>query len=271
MNSVALMFQQVGLKDIIDILIVALLIYQGLLIIHGTRAVQMLIGVFLLVLLFWIGHVFKLYSLNWLLEHFFDSFFIIGIIIFQDQFRSALASFGTGQKFFKFLNKHQIEIEIEEVVEVVSAMSKEKIGALIVIENNQGLANFVETGTKLDCEVHSDIIYAIFQSNSSLHDGALILSNGKITAAGCFLPLSKNKELEKHLGTRHRAALGISEDTDAWAITVSEETGAVNLCVDGEFYLCENMKKLRQYLKFLWGKEKLSDNLTPIRIKGRTL
>lgn len=261
------LISQVTGKDVIDILIVTFLIYQGLLIVYGTRAVQMLTGVGILVALFWLGHSFRLYSLNWILDHFFDSFFIIAIIIFQDQFRNALASFGTGRRFFGLFKDGEDFLEINEIVEACQALSREKIGALVVVERNHGLANFLATGSALRANVHSDLLYALFQSSSPLHDGAVIISKGRIAGAGCFLPLTRNVEIDRHLGTRHRAALGVSEDTDAVAITVSEETGKMNIAVGGNFYYCENSKSLRQYLKHLVKREKLDEALVPIKFR----
>jgi diadenylate cyclase len=261
------LLSQITWKDVVDILIVTFLLYQGLLIIYGTRAVQMLTGVGILMGLFWVGHSFKLYSLNWFLDHFFDSFFIIAIILFQDQFRNALATFGTGQRFFGLFKDGEEHIEINEIVEACQALSREKIGALIVVERNHGLANFLATGSSIFARVHSDLIYALFQSNSPLHDGAVIISKGKISGAGCFLPLTRNAEIDRHLGTRHRAALGISEDTDAVSITVSEETGKMNIAVGGSFYYCDNSKTLRQYLKHLVAREKLDETLIPIKFR----
>lgn len=261
------LWSQMTFKDLTDILLVAVLIYQGLLIVHGTRAVQMLGGIGVLLVLFWIGHSFELYSLNWILDHFFDSFFIIAIILFQDQFRSALASFGRGRTLSQIFWKEINEPEIDEVVEACGALSRERIGALIVFEKNQGLLNYIHSGTALKSQLHSDIIYAIFQSNSSLHDGAIILSDDVIAAAGCFLPLSKNVVIDRHMGTRHRAALGITEESDAIAVIVSEETGKINVCYSGVFYFCESPKQLRHYLKHLWGEEKLEEGLRPIETK----
>jgi len=260
------LINQITLKDTVDILIVTFLIYQGLIIIYGTRAVQMLTGVGILVGLFWIGHSFNLYSLNWLLDHFFDSFFIIGIIVFQDQFRNALANFGTGRRFFGLLKENENQEEINEIVEACQALSLEKIGGIIVLERKQGLANFLATGSLIDSTVHSDFIYALFQSNSPLHDGAVIIAKGRIAGAGCFLPLTRNSQIDRHLGTRHRAALGISEDTDAIAITISEETGKINIAIKGKFYECENSKVLRQYLRHLISREKLDLSLVPINL-----
>ncbi len=257
----------VNIKDLIDIFIVSILIYQILLIVRGTKAVQMIFGVGILFVMFWLGVTFKLYSLNWVLAHFFDSFFIIAVVLFQDQFRTALASVGMRRDFLNFFTKDHHDFEIDEIVEACGAMSREKIGALIVIERSNGLLNYVNTGTRLESKIHSDLIYAIFESSSSLHDGALIIQSGKIQAAGCFLPLSKNFDIERHLGTRHRAALGLSETTDALIVTVSEESGKINLCVEGVFYFCRSENELGQYLRHIWGHEALMPGLKPIKSK----
>ncbi|MBK25604.1 MAG: TIGR00159 family protein [Halobacteriovorax sp.] len=261
MEVIDVFFQQFNMKDFADIGVVSFLIYQGLKIVHGTRAVQMLMGLGLLVFLYWMAVSYKLYSLNWLLAHFFDSFFLIAIIIFQDQFRAALASVGTGRKKWIFRKNSDEEMPMEEIIDAAMVFSKERIGAIMVIERTQGLANYISTGTQLQSEIHSDILYSIFQSRSSLHDGAVIFSGGKIAAAGCFLPLSKDIEIQKHMGTRHRAAMGLSEHTDAVILTVSEETGQINFCIDGQFKPCESAGEIRQYLRHLLGGEKLDESL----------
>lgn len=267
MTFLTTFFSHLNFKDLIDIFIVTILIYQLLLIVRGTKAAQMIVGLGVLFCLFWLGLTFKLYSLNWVLAHFFDSFFIIVIVLFQDQFRSALASVGTRRNLITVFAKDEYDFEIDEVVEACGALSREKIGALIVIERTHGLLNYVNTGTRLDSRIHSDIIYSIFESSSSLHDGAIIIQNGKISAAGCFLPLSKNFDIERHLGTRHRAALGLTEVTDAIVVTVSEETGKINLCIEGIFYLCKTEKELGQYLRHIWSNENLESTLRPIKTK----
>lgn len=261
MEVIEVFFQQFNLKDMADVGVVSFLIYQGLKIVHGTRAVQMLMGLGLLVFLYWAAVSYKLYSLNWLLSHFFDSFFLIAIIIFQDQFRAALASVGTGRKKWIFRKGQEEELPLEEIIDAVLVFSKERVGAIMVIERTQGLANYIETGTSLNSEIHSDILYSIFQSRSSLHDGAVIFSGGKIAAAGCFLPLSKNVEIERHMGTRHRAALGLSEQTDAVILTVSEETGHINFCIDSQFKKVDSAGEIRQYFRHLLGGEKLDDSV----------
>ena len=267
MSFLSPFFNHLNIKDFIDILIVAILIYQLLLIVRGTKAAQMIVGLGFLFGLFWLGITFKLYSLNWVLAHFFDSFFIIVIVLFQDQFRNALASVGTKRNILTVFSKDIHDLEIDEIVEACGALSREKIGAFIVIERTHGLLNYINTGTRLDSRIHSDIIYSIFESSSSLHDGAIILQNSKLTAAGCFLPLSKNFDIERHLGTRHRAALGLTEQTDALVITCSEESGRINLCVEGVFYLCKTEKELGQYLRHIWSNESLDSALRPIKTK----
>lgn len=262
------MLSHLKIKDFVDILIVTILIYQLLLIVRGTKAVQMMVGLAVLFILFWVGVTFKLYSLNWVLAHFFDSFFIIVIVLFQDQFRSALAQVGNQQRnFLSMFGQNQNDLDIEEIVEACGALSLEKIGAIIAIERSNGLLNYINTGTRLDSKIHSDLIYAIFETSSSIHDGALIIQNGKISSAGSFLPLSKNFDIERHLGTRHRAALGLSELTDALVVTVSEETGRMNICVEGHFYPCQSEKELGDYLRHLLINESLDEKLKPIRTK----
>lgn len=238
------------ITDLIDIAIVAFIIYRFLLIVQGTRAVQMLLGLAAIATLYWFSLSYELYSLNWILNHFFDYFFVILIILFQDQIRSALVAFGEA-KIIGRRKRARYNTQIEEVVTAATALSREKTGALIVFEKNHGLLNYSLTGTKLDCRVHSDIIYSIFQANSPLHDGAVILFHNRIQSAGCFLPLSKNVEIDSHLGTRHRAALGITEVSDAVVLVVSEETGKTHLCYGGQFFFMEDEVALRKNLRQL--------------------
>lgn len=258
MGSLVSVIELVNVKDIVDILIVAFIIYQLIIIVRGTRAVQMLIGMGALSFLFGLGVSYKLYTLNWLLDHFFQSFFVLIVILFQDEIRTALASFGGRGALTSFWNRDVRDPEIDEIVDACGALSREKIGALIVFENRNGLQNYMSTGTKLGAEIHSDILYAIFQSSSPLHDGAVIISGDKIAAAGAFLPLSKSIELDRHMGTRHRAALGITELTDAYVVTVSEESGRITVCHQGEFYGIGELSDLRNILYDLIKEEKFT-------------
>ena len=256
MDILKIFWHQVGLKDAVDILLVTFIIYQSLLIVYGTQAVQILLGMLLLMILYILGNSYDLYALRWILNNFFESLFIITVIIFQSEIRNALASFGRRQYFLSpFLKKQAIDPEINEIVEACTLMSKERIGALLVLSKESGLADYINTGTQMDSSIHSDVLYAIFQSASPLHDGAAILSKGKLAAAGCLLPLSQKATLDRSQGTRHRAALGITEITDAIAIIVSEERGEINIGFKGTLHTCSSASELRQHLKyFLYNK-----------------
>lgn len=234
--------------DLMDIGIVAVILYQFLVIIRGTWAVQMVMGIMALMLLFSLSLKYKFYTLNWALSHFFDSFFLILIILFQDHIRRALITVGDGATLWGKRFNLQTDQDVDEIVEAVMALGREKTGALIVLERRNGLLNYIQSGTQIKSEIHSDIIYTLFQSNSPLHDGAMILSQGKVAAAGCLLPLTKNLGVDRSFGTRHRAAIGLTEGTDALVVTVSEETGKINLCVDGKTYPIQGMSQLRQDL-----------------------
>ncbi len=243
----------------VDILIVAILIYQFMLILKGSRALQVLLGFMLLGLLLLLGNIYELNTLNWILTYFFESFFLLVIILFQDQIRTALATMASQGKFFGGFKREFLEREIDEIIEATNLLSKERVGALIVFERSNSLSNTIQTGTQINSQIQADVIYALFQSKGPLHDGAMIIAQGKIAAAGCFLPLSGRLDLDRHLGSRHRAAIGISEETDSVAIVVSEETGRILLVVDGQIIQCQDDHNLRTQLKHLW-----SEN-TPIQ------
>lgn len=257
MDFLIKIIQNFSLSDLLDVAVVALITYRFLIVIQGTRATQMLLGLLALLFTFWISISFRLYSLNFILSKFFDYFFVIMIILFQEEIRGVLASFGAAK--LTFLRKRKIEDkDLEEVLRVCKALSSEKTGSLIVFERNQGLLNYSMTGTRLNSNIHSDILYSIFQLSSPLHDGAVIIFNGKIQAAGCFLPLSKNVNLERHYGTRHRAALGVTELTDAVAVMVSEESGEIKICYDGNFFYISDETSLRKKLSFLLRAQELT-------------
>lgn len=260
MQQLGILLTNFRFIDLLDILVVAVIMYRFLLIVQGTRAYQMLFGILALALLWWFSQFNELYSLSWILQNFFDYLFIILIVLFQDQIRSALVSISS-TRFIGRASRSKFDQAIEEVVAACSALSRERTGALIVFEKNHGLLNYSASGTRLDSRIHSDIIYSIFQTKSPLHDGAIIIFNGVIQAAGCFLPLSKNVEIDRHYGTRHRAALGITEVSDAVVVTVSEETGRINICYSGVFHYMENEEQLRKYLrKFLLEIDRVSSN-----------
>lgn len=251
MQQLGILIGNLRFLDLLDIAAVGLIVYRFLVIVQGTRAYQMLFGIVALAIIYSLSRYYELYSLSWILQNFFDYLFIILIVLFQDQIRSALISI-TSTRLIGRNGRSRFDQHIEEVVAACSALSRERTGALIVFEKKHGLLNYSSSGTRLDSRIHSDIIYSIFQTNSPLHDGAIFIYNGVIQAAGCFLPLSKNVEIDRHYGTRHRAALGITEISDAVVVTVSEETGRINICHNGVFHYMENEEALRKYLrKFL--------------------
>jgi len=250
-------------KDLVDIFVVSTVIYQVLKILHGTRSMQVGVGIVLLGIISWMGTSYQLYSINWLLENFFDSFIIILVILFQEEIRSALVSFGNRQAFFRNLKPDDLEEDINELVDGIWTLKKNKKGALIVLKNQNALGEIVESGISLESNIHRELLLAIFQSSGSIHDGAVVVDKRKIMAAGCFLPLAKNTNLARNLGTRHRAAIGVTEGRDCLAVVVSEETNKVSICISGKLILMEDPFSLRRYLTFLWGTGNQLEDILP--------
>jgi len=218
-------------QDIVDILVVAYIIYRVILLIRGTRAVQMAAGLALITMVYFAARWLQLYTLHWLLGTILSSLFLLIVIIFQDDIRRALTQMGQ-TPFIRMRIKtfHTLE----EVAKAASALSETKTGALIVMERRVGLKEHIDSGVILDAEVSKPLLESIFNKNSPLHDGAVIIQKGKLAVAGCVLPLSTSPYIERELGTRHRAAIGITEQTDAVAVVVSEETGAISVAMDGK-------------------------------------
>lgn len=240
--------------DIVDILFVAFLLYYFFHLIKDTRAVQILKGVSILLLLLLISYYLKLQTIYWLLHYSLYGIVVALPIVFQPELRRALGFIGRGGAFktaFERSNRIDMTKIIEEIVWSSSLLSQTKIGAIIVIERDTGLEEFVETGTLLNGDVSSKLLLSIFIPNSPLHDGAVIIRGNKVVAASCYLPLSENIGGTKgtNHGTRHRAALGLSEQTDAIVIVISEETGNISIARNGKFTknLSEdNLKKVLQ-------------------------
>ncbi len=219
--------------DVVDIAVVSILIYEFLKLIRGTRAVQMAVGSVLLVLLFYVSQLAPLQTVNWLIRNMLVYVVFAAIVIFQSDIRRALAHFGRAPIFRYFMKREAGDETIEELVVATTMLSAHKTGAIIVTEREIGLRNFVESGIPLDASLTYDLLLAIFQPGSPMHDGAVIVQEGRIAAAACFLPLTVNPRLSRDLGSRHRAAIGLTEECDAVAIVVSEETGKVSLALDG--------------------------------------
>ncbi len=224
----------IGLQDLLDIAAVSIVLYWILLLIRGTRATQMVFGLVVLGGGYFLAQAAELSTFEWILENFLGSIVIVIVIIFQDEIRRALALVGSNP--LTGSNPGEQRHLIEELVKTATALSSKRIGALIVIERNIGLKNFIEKGTAIEGTVSKDLLLSIFMPFSPIHDGAVIISGGRIAAAQCFLPLTVNPRLEKVLGTRHRAALGLTEETDAIVIVLSEETGKVSTACEGKLY-----------------------------------
>jgi len=222
--------------DAIDILIVTYVIYRLLLLIRGTRAVQLLKGVVVILIATGLSSLFHLQALNWILNKVIQVGLFAIPVVFQPELRRALEQLGRGGLFsinFSHAHKEEYLHTIAEVVKATQVLSKNKIGALIILERNTGLTEYIETGTYLEAIVSSELLINTFIPNTPLHDGAVMIRGKRAIAAGCFLPLTDNRNLDKKLGTRHRAAMGMTEQSDAVAVIVSEETGQVSLAVDG--------------------------------------
>jgi uncharacterized protein (TIGR00159 family) len=218
--------------DVLDILLVAFIIYELLRFIRGTHAVQIAVGVFVLALLYWVSTLFNLQTVNWLLRNFLPVLMFGIIVIFQSEIRKALAHLGR-TPFVGTAAKRQKAEVIDEVVLAATTLSSQRTGAIVALEREIGLRSYIETGINLDAELTYDLLVNVFHPATPLHDGAVIVQGNRVAAAACFLPLTVNPELSRTLGSRHRAAIGLSEDTDAVAVVVSEETGAISLVEAG--------------------------------------
>ncbi|MGE0452320.1 MAG: diadenylate cyclase CdaA [Vicinamibacteria bacterium] len=220
-------------RDALDILIVAFIIYELLQFIRGTHAVQMALGALVLVILYWTSTLFDLQTVNWLLRTFLP-YVVFGIIVvFQSEIRKVLAHLGKTPLLGAF-SAEKTEGVIDEIVLAATTLAGQRTGAILVLEREMGLRSYIETGIGLDAVLTYDLLISIFNPGTPLHDGAVIVQGNRVGAAACFLPLTVNPELSRTLGSRHRAAIGVTEDTDALAVVVSEETGTISLVSGGQ-------------------------------------
>jgi diadenylate cyclase len=241
----------IGWWDLADILVLSVLMYEVLKLIRGTRAVQMALGGFLLVGLLYGSRWGHLETVNWLVRNMIGYVVFAVIVLFQSDIRRALAHFGRAP-FFRYLaNTASAEDSIEELVVGSSLLSSQRIGAIIAIERQIGLRNYIEGGIRLDAILTYDLLQSIFLPTSPLHDGAVIVQDERVAAAACFLPLTVNPRLSKALGSRHRAAIGLTEENDSVAIVISEETGSVSIVVDGQIERGLDSDQLRARLRSL--------------------
>lgn len=239
---------------LIDVLLVWFVIYKLLTLIRGTKAVQLLKGLFVIIVAKIATQIFGLDTLGWLIQEVINYGFLAIIIIFTPEIRRALEQLGRGKIFQRSTTQFEDEQNrlIEAMKKAVTYMAKRRIGALISIENETGLNEYIETGIKLNSEISSELLINIFIPNTPLHDGAVIVQKDKISAAACYLPLSESNFISKELGTRHRAALGLSEVTDAITIIVSEETGAISLAKNGNLYRNLSVEEFETQLRTMW-------------------
>jgi diadenylate cyclase len=237
-------------QDILDILIVAFIIYRIVLLIKGTRAIQLITGLIIIFAAFFVSRKLELFTLGWILNNFVGSILLVVVVLFQNEIRHVLLAVGRSP-FFGKITYVEETLFFDELVNACLIMTKRKIGALIVIQREAGLEEFMEVGIKIEADVNTELIVSIFQPGSPLHDGALILQEGKIKAACCVLPLTMKEGLDKALGTRHRAAIGITEVTDAVTVVVSEESREISYAVAGEMQRDVSGEALRKALKDL--------------------
>jgi diadenylate cyclase len=239
-------------KSILEIGFIWILIYFVIRFVQGTRAVQVLTGLIILVILFNVAKIFELSTINWVLTKLFAVGVLAFLILFQPELRRGLARIGQNTVFNPFLKKGGT---IDEVVEACHRMSKMKRGALLAIERDVGLKNYIETGIPLDSRLSSELLITIFAANTPTHDGAVVIEGDRIASAGSLFPLSQNPDLPRILGTRHRAAIGLTEETDAVCVVVSEETGAISVSVYGKLTRDLDEEGLRRVLKSLFRPE----------------
>ena len=253
MNALAALLRRppIGWWDLVDILVVWILVYEVLKLIRGTRAVQMALGGSVLVALFYGSRWAQLGTVNWLVRNVASYIVIAVIVLFQSDIRRALAHLGRAPFFRYFAKAEAAEDSIEELVVAAGMLASRRIGAIVAIERQIGLRNYIEGGIPLDAVLAYDLILSIFQTSSPLHDGAVIVREDRVAAAACFLPLTINPRLTKETGSRHRAAIGLTEENDSVAIVVSEQTGGISLAVEGQIESGLDIERLRARLRAL--------------------
>jgi diadenylate cyclase len=244
-------FDKLTWNAVVDILIVSVLIYQLLVLIRGTRAVQMALGLGFLAVFFYFTRWLHLELIQWILTNIIP-YFVFGIIVlFAAEIRRALANIGKNPLIRRFSQNPFVET-YDEIVLAATTLAAQRIGGLIVIERDIGLKNYIESGIAIDAALSYDLLVAIFSPGAPLHDGAVIIQKDRITAAACFLPLTVNPKLSKELGTRHRAAIGVTEESDAVVVVISEETGIISSVVGGQIERNLDGESLRQRLEVIF-------------------
>ncbi|MDR1230934.1 MAG: diadenylate cyclase CdaA [Spirochaetaceae bacterium] len=241
-------------RPVLDVALLAFLIFKLFDLLVKTQAVQMVKGAVVLVLVYAIAYMFQLSTLQWILKSLAPGLLVVIAVVFQPELRKLITRLGFGG-FFRPDKKPRLG-QHESVVTACETLSEERRGALIVFSRRNNLRDIIETGTRLNAEISSSLIRCVFEFDTTLHDGALVIQNGRIIAAGCILPLSEQQEIKKSFGTRHRAALGMSEHSDAVVLVVSEETGAISIAYEGELYYDLSAVEVHQKLRALLDRTK---------------
>lgn len=260
-------FTSFSIRDLIDIGLVAFIIYRFLLLMKGTRGVQMTFGIVMLLLFFWATRFYHLAAVEWLLSNILTYIFFAIIVLYQSELRRALTGIGIISIWGH--NRRQPKNGFDEIVLASTTLAAKKIGALVILEREIGLRNYVESGIALDAVLTYDLLVTIFSRNTPLHDGAVIIQRNRILAAGCFLPLTLDPHLSQELGTRHRAAIGITEETDAIAVIVSEETGTISLAIGGTLTRSYTGDSLRAALQQAMEGRNIFSESEPLVPQGR--
>lgn len=242
---------QLRWQDLLDITLIACGVYWIIHLIRGTRAVQMLLGLVFLFLTYLASQALELYTLNWVLDNFLSSILLVIVVLFQNDIRRALTEVGRGS-LFGVGERTDFRSVLEELIKAVGTLAGKRMGALIVLERKVGLNEYIEMGTRLDARVSKELICSIFLPTSPMHDGAVVIQRGRVAAAGCFLPLTTDPRVSRTLGTRHRAAIGLTEETDAVVIVVSEQEGTVSLVSEGRISRGLSADTLRSLLQQLF-------------------
>jgi len=254
-------FEQFNLWSAVEIFILAVFIYRGLILIRGTRAAQILTGILIFVGAYFLSTIFPLTTLNWLMNKFYASFLIIIIILFQDDIRHFLGKIG-GKSFLNHYEHPSAHQDLDTLVLSIFSLSKKNIGALIVIERHIILSRYIDIGAKIDGVISKELIMSIFHPTSPLHDGAIVIRRGRVVVASCFLPLTRDENVHLRYGTRHRAAIGISQETDAIVLVVSEETSNISFVNDGMIKSIQSTEQLKRELQTALTSSKEKDQVT---------
>lgn len=243
-------FSTIELKDIIDILVISFAIYKLIQLVKETRAEQLLKGFIAILIFSRISAALNLYTVSWVINNILTVGMVLIIVVFQPELRRVFEKLGRSNSLLSFskIDNEQANFKSEELTNAVASLARQKIGALIVIENKVGLSDIAESGTYINGKLSSELLINIFIPNTPLHDGAVIVNEDKIVAAGCFLPLTTDPSLSQEMGTRHRAALGMSEKSDAFIIVVSEETGIISIVENGIISRYMDAESLKQTL-----------------------